>query len=520
MGNQMLSEIDAEIKEIYRQQQSLSVQLQTAENIAAGLRAIFDTDQPAELRRGIEWLLKKLGLISHVEGCEAKFVEIVCLLGTWPMLFGFAKQWYDYVDTAHQFCLKLSLDQHLETVLLLKSHIFFDDGKLDDALEFGLSAIDAAKRKGNSVVLARALSHTVTVYLYKGQPAQALTLAKSIDTLAMITEDSPTIAQFYLKLAFFQVYGTATDFAQELGETIEQTERLLGKGINKRSTASWHHNIGLNAWRRGEHKTSLARYQMARDLFAEVGDKTEIAITADIGLIFLTMGELAEADRFFSEAQEKNDKVADFLRGLKIESYLAFLCIARGDLAMADSYTSSALRKAILVNNTSDISRITGNRGILRIHLGDHAGALEDLEFDRSISGQRSAGLACALVNLARLRNLMGYREAGRLCALEALDIAMSGTYRPLQIISLRAVAECSDAATAIDLLNQAIDLAKDSQRLDEAACYLSLAKLQKKASEKQRYWELGATLLRQIGAAQWLEGSTPKKPPLIPLLL
>jgi tetratricopeptide (TPR) repeat protein len=326
------------------------------------------------------------------------------------------------------------------------------------------------------------------------------------------------IAQFYLKLAFLQVYRRIGN-NDKIQETIDLTEPLLEKGLDKRSSAVWHHNVGLVKWYSGEHREALARYKMSKELFAQVSDKSEIGLTAEIGLTLWNIGQLEEALLYLSEAQIKADEILDYLRGLKIASHLVLLHLSKGELDLAAEYTATALKKAIAVKYTSDISRIIGNRGILKIHLGDYTGALQDLEFDKQALQEKNQQLACTLANLGRLYNLMGDQEKGRLFALEALDIATEKQYRPRKIIALRALAECSDKTTSIDLLKQAVDLSKNYQFLDEAACYLSLANLQDDVLEKQRYWERGTKLLHQIGASKWLVTATPQNPPLIPLV-
>ncbi|MGB7340754.1 MAG: hypothetical protein WBC91_17785 [Phototrophicaceae bacterium] len=472
---------------------------------------------PERLKHNMGYLVNHLAYISDASSCRQLFVETVWTLGTWPMRIGYSNEWFYLVDIAYHYAEEDGLDDYKGRLTLLKSKTAFSDGQFDRSLEFVLNSIHQVLQQQEPITLAQALSHATTIYLYKEMPQKALLLIKDTESTHIIDEKSAPLARLYLALAYLQIYRRIGEL-QKAQNLIKQIESHVLAQVDLRSAAVWYHNVGLTNRMIGKYDEAFHQHTKSREIFAELHDDSEIGIIADIGLIFWEKGDLNQAIENLSIALERAKKNLEYIRILKIESHLMLAHLAKRNLRIANSLCESALKKANSIQYSSDIARIIGNRGILRIHLNDFEGAFEDLSQYSESSIENNRQLA-SVANLARLQNIMGKTAEAISNAEKLLALAKRKKYLPIQIIALRLLAECSESKVASPLLKEASTLSEGFRDFDHAACLISLASLAQNDNDKDTYWKQGQQLLEKIDAGDWLREKTPNDPPLLPLL-
>lgn len=475
---------------------------------------------PAKLKQWIPLIFNQMSLIVQNNDCSKIFVEIVVLLGTWPMRLGYSKEWIYYVDMAHNLSLSQNLDVNFAYVFLLKSKTMFDQGNFNESLILAEKGFLIGKSKKLPRELATTLSHMTTILLLQKKTTEALSMIDDLQVNLIVLDSNDKLAHLYLHLAKVQVY-RKTGWMDKIRNLVDHFEHTFIHEVDRRSLGVWHHNIGLFEWYLGNHRSAIERYKLAKHLFALTADKGEIGITAEIALSLWNMGELKQAETYMLDAKEKAEATLDYLRILKIYSNLALIYLSEGRISEAYKINEESLTKAIHIRHMADIVRLTGNRGIIQIHQENYTDALSDLEYDFSNTNEQNQQLACTLANLSRVHRLMGDRNKALDCANKALELSENKNYRARIIIALRSLAECIiDVKEAKVLFERALNLAKDNQKLDEAACYLSISSIESDNMElKKEFWAMGVKLLEEINADLWLVGKSPESPPLIPLL-
>lgn len=476
-------------------------------------------DTPDELRYNMETLLSQLALMHNIPSCHKTYVEIVVLLSSWPTRFGFGFSWLPHINEAYHLAQEYALADMKATLLFLKSKGAFFQGHLDEALTFGLQALDNAKTNQQATIAAHSLSHIVTVQLYRNQVDRANTLVRDTEIENLVATSDDAVAQIYWRLAHLQVL-RKTGMISELRTLIESTEESITQSVDSHSLAIWLHNVGLFWWYIGEHQEALKQYRTALNLLESVGDDHVKALMAETGLALWAMGQLTEAESLLIQAREIANQSFDYIAELKMISHLALVTLSRGFIEQANDLNNESLNKAYTIHYTTDVVRLIGNRGVIRIHQHDYKQAIADLEHDRKNLPKRNQHLAWTLANLGRAYKLWGHDDVASQYAHEALAIAKEKGYRSREIIALRSLAECVDDLDQSNaLLREALKLSKDTQLLDEAACRLMLASKVTTPHERTELWESGCRLLAQIGADAWLNDHHIDNPPRIPLL-
>ena len=474
---------------------------------------------PSQLKHGMGLIFNQLKLMSTIPECHQVFVTLVSRLNDWPLRFGYSSIWHIYVDHAYDLALRYDIEEHKNRLLLIKSETAFYREKMNKALQLGLQAVEGAQASGQTEVLARATYHIVNLYIHKSNVSDADEFLQTIDKTKLINQESDPVAQLYLAMSHLEIYHKLAK-VKETQHLIRQVEQSLITQVDNHSRATWYHVVGLFEWYLGKHQEALKRYELSRQLFAEVGDYYEIALMSEMSLAWWTMGHLHEAEALLLSARDLADQTLNYFRSLKASSNLALVYLSMGRVQEAYDLNQECLNKAISIDYSSDIIRLTGNRGIIMSYFDnpDYNQALRDLELDKEHFSARTQHLSSIYRHLSHLHNQVGNSKLAYNYAQEALLIAHEKGYRQFEIIALRALADCTPSKEhAITILNRAISLAQGNALLHEAACYLSLSSLHTDPEQQNAYWDKGSQLLAQLGAERWLENRSLSSPPLIP---
>lgn len=365
--------------------------------------------------------------------------------------------------------------------------------------------------------------------LASSNPLQAVTVASEIADILYDLKDSPQDAQAVLDHVEQMLQQTAGNFSSDvdfhlllqrlniyrgLGLTAQAVELLKRAEENRDYIDSlgdnlkgeWYCNKGLiECWVMGDYETALQSLSLSREHFRLCGQiKAEAGVTGDIGIIYWNQGDLLRAEKFLLTAKAQLASVGYYSGLIKTIGNLGILYLYQGRIQEAYTSIQDHMQLASNFTHLREIRRARGNQGIVKFHLGDYQGAIEDLEACiRSVKSVNEARLH-ATVNLSRCYMAQGDSKRAYELANWALGQAQAKGYLNIEIIARRALAECVPDQEAYTLLQEALHQATGKRRIDEAACLIVLSKL---VQDRQReYWQKGARILHEMGAQAWLE--------------
>jgi len=262
----------------------------------------------------------------------------------------------------------------------------------------------------------------------------------------------------------------------------------------------------------GEKQEALSMYQQAKELSASIGDKPQVAFTAQgIGVVLRAQGDYVGAKKMFEEAlairRESGDQkgIASGLNGI------AVVLTHQGDLAGATKLFEQSLAINREIGNKSGISAALGNIGGLLSDKGELASAKE--KFQEALALQRELGMksyeAISLGNLAELTLMEGNVAAAHKMFEEALAIRRETGAKAYTVQGLlglaRAQTAAGDLAGARQNCAEAIALSKQTQSKSSLANALSglgkIFHLEGKLVEARKNHEEALSIRNEIGA-------------------
>jgi tetratricopeptide (TPR) repeat protein len=308
------------------------------------------------------------------------------------------------------------------------------------------------------------------------------------------------------RLNIYRAFGL-TRQAVDLINEVEANQSLLDS-LDSQLKAAWYTNLGLiQCWVKNDYENALHSLKLAQKYNRLSGQwKNEAGVLADIGLIYWNQGELVRAEEALLASRAQALQLGGYRSLLKIIGNLGLVYLYQGKVNEAYGYIEEHFRLAGELGHLKERRRARGNRGITKFHLGDYAAAIEDLEEDIRSLKVVNEGTLHAAVNLSRCYIACGNVEYGCELASWSLEQAREKRYVNIEIIALRALAECMPPEEAEALLRQALNAARGKRRIDEAACLLSQAKLTRDPKLHEDYWQEGVKILDEMGAQAWLK--------------
>jgi tetratricopeptide (TPR) repeat protein len=384
----------------------------------------------------------------------------------------------------------------------------------------------STQTKSNPLDLAKAMMQTVDTLLRSNNYFQANYLIDEIEASTVTPLLSPELknqVSFYLYLARIELF-RRQGLTQKVQALIEQVEFDVAQytDIDDRAKALWYHIRGLfYCWVKGDYSKAIHDFMNAKSIVSRQGDlSSEIGVTQDLALAFWAKGDLIQAEKFMLSVLENARQLYHNFSIMRAVGNLGLIYLSQGKLASAFDHIQQHLELAQILDDKREIARAMGNRGVVRLHLGQYELAIVDLDYDIAQSPVLNEGVLNAYVNLSRCYSrLKNYSKAQALIDT-TLDIATSKGYTSVHVIALRAATECTlSNEEALNLLHEALGLAKDKRLLDQAGCLLSLAHFSQHPYEQKHFWQEGSKILEDMGAKAWVEGYNADNPPLIPTL-
>lgn len=465
-----------------------------------------------------------LALLAHARAwprLHAQAAELVAALGAWPARWGYWDTWEDMLRFGVKATdLKESPARYFALLAEL-AILLLDTGRLDSALDMGLQVVTHSAAVYAPVPLARAADLAIQTLMRQGKMGDAGHLLEQVEQQLRQFDDAGG-AWAYVSLTrsgFLRRQGDLdgallwADRAVAVAEAPSRGDlHLSGEAYDSR---------GIVHWVRGEYDLAAADLNQAAALYAGSGDRyAEACVRGNLGLVYWSLGELDRAESLFRHMIALGEQQGTHWQMAVNVGNMGLVYLSRGKLEQALSYSERHFQMATQNRDIHEIMRARGIRGVTLLHRGDFVAALADLDVNRAFHEERGSpeGLVCNYVSYARCLAAQGREEEARDLTQQALDIAREKSLPSLQVLALRSLAEQSPMAQREPLLREALALAQRMGRqLDQAACLLSLAAL-KEGEEQTRLWTQGERLLKGVGAAAWLRGCLPQRPPQIVL--
>lgn len=383
-----------------------------------------------------------------------------------------------------------------------------------DAL-FNLAAKDpdqAVKYAGNiSRILFDLMDH----------PQQVEQMLAEVERLILDGDHGVNLEiEFRLTLQRLRIYRalSLSDKAVQLVNRFRDDEIPLSE-IDHETRADWLRNRALiRCWIEGDYKRALDDFEQARVEAVLAGKMDwEIGIIADMGLVHWNQGNYTLAEQLIKFSRDQYMLIGGHdLSVIRCVGNVGLVYLFQGKLDLAYKSVSRQLELATSLPYTHEIRRATGNRGVLRFHLGEYGEAIADLETSIQMVKAENEGYANSLLNLSRCYRAQKNQQLAYELVNDALTLAEAKGYHSLKIIAQRALAEVLPHEQAVELLKETIDAARERQRrFDEAACLLLLAEYTRDARSQNTYWQQASQILHTLGAEYWLEKSPFELPTL-----
>ncbi|MBV8823069.1 MAG: tetratricopeptide repeat protein [Chloroflexi bacterium] len=484
--------------------------------------------QPAQLMKHFGSLLVLLGQAHPRSDLHVIAVELITALHPWPSRWGYWRAWEEEIRFGAEVAARFGkLDQQAEFLAHL-THILYYTARTEEVLLLGKQVLLLSRASHAVLPLVTAGSNIILTLQELGRSEEAYDLLQEISddsVLHTAPDDARIVALARLgleKMNLLRSQGHLDKAVSEINQVISWLEGLVS--LDTDLTAQAYRNRGVVLWAKGENVAAARDIQQSIELFKQIGDSFSVTLASNnLGLVYWSMGKLDQAEAALRPSVELAERLNARWQLVQVVGNLGLVCLSRGQLQQALLYLERQLDLAIRIGDAAQTSRAYGNRGIVRLHLQEYDLAKDDLEADLAFvkeEGKQEA-LGCTYVNLSCCHAGLGHREQAVQLAEQGFDIADKTHSVALQVVALRCLAEYQPLQQQRELLQQALTLANRFQRLfDEAACFLSLARLAENKEEQTTLWKQGTCLLEEIGATAWLAGCSPSQPPRLPLLV
>ncbi|MBE2183237.1 MAG: tetratricopeptide repeat protein [Anaerolineae bacterium] len=289
--------------------------------------------------------------------------------------------------------------------------------------------------------------------------------------------------------------------------------------IDHETRADWLRNRALiRCWIEGDYRSALDDFEQARVESVLAGKMDwEIGIVADMGLVHWNQGNYTLAEQLIRFSKQQYMLIGGHdLNMIRCTGNLGLVYLFQGKLELAFENVTRQLDLATSLSYIHETRRATGNRGIIRFHLGQYSDAIADLETSIQMVKAENEGYVNCLINLSRCYRAQKNQQLSHELARDALALAEVKGYHSVKIIAQRALAEILPHDQAVALLKETKNAAHERQRyFDEAACLLLLAEYTRDARSQNSYWKQASRILHTLGAQRWLEKSPFELPTL-----
>jgi len=317
-------------------------------------------------------------------------------------------------------------------------------GDMDVGLALASSARDLATKLDRARDVAQADYHLAVAHFYKGEPEQALAVAK--EALEEQRELGALEAAATTLTLLGSTHRSRSDYSEAIKCHLAALELSQTAG-NAAGMARSRNNIGLVYWRLEEYARARDFISLAVGAYRQLGDDASLASAlSNTGLILVEMGNPKDALPILEEALSLQERFGSVRNQAKLLGNLAF---AQEELGRTHQALQTLLQTASLREGLGDnwgLSRTLGSIAALHHTHGRNKLALDCYQ-QAAIAAERADAreeLGIILKDLAKLQEELGLHPEALTTLrrhfeiVQALDPA--GTARQVTEIEARAL--------------------------------------------------------------------------------
>ncbi|MBN1248517.1 MAG: tetratricopeptide repeat protein [Anaerolineae bacterium] len=473
-------------------------------------------------------LLQQAQRNSHV---QAEMLSLIVALHPWPAKWGYWQIWEDTLYYAIQVCQQLDRPELKARFQAALADTLFHTGRLAASIQHARDAAELAERYGATSCFASAAETIVYALRALSRHEDANRELAALSAFLLRPEVHADLSQTEkaeaaARVAWLRLNASPPSLHPQ--EALETIDRAIGQieTISRPempALANGHNLRGIILWRQDDYGAAAKAIETAQEMYAEIGDTfAEASLAGNLGIVYWSMGDFRRAENVLQRCIATTEHLNARWRMTKAIRVLAAVYLGRGRLHQALRYCERHLGLATELGEVAEIAGSKGNRGTVRLHLGEYDLARRDFEEELEIEGDAThIGVGCSLANLSRCYAHLGDRTRAIALAERAWELAELNDSPRLRIVALRCLSEYQPMLQRRADLHRALVLARQHARpFDEAACLYDMSITGTDPSEQIRMWQQGARLLREMGAISWLKGCTREAPPYLPLLV
>lgn len=340
---------------------------------------------------------------------------------------------------------------------------------------------------------------------WQGQYTQAIEVFQNMRVAAEAAGDIVAQSRAWYRIAEARVRQGDFRGTVEDASKAEALARSVGARLEL-SMALWME--GWAKFRLGESREVLPLGEEVLAITTELDHQHQMAQTANlIGVAHYTLGNYAESERYFAQAMEGFQRVADRGPAMALMNNLGVLAAARGDYDTAFNRYQNALSVAREIGNRDAEMVYLANLGGARVGLGDYQTAESELKLViKSVENTGLSELSEIYRFLAEAYLGQGKVQGAQEAAQQALVLGFKVESLEYIAIAWRVLGQvASRLASPI-----VIDKGGDSQSYDAVTCFTESQRIcQETGMEGERARTLRAWASHELQHGDRVKGTT-----------
>lgn len=513
----------------YRTSQAERWQSEYAQHLRERLRtsvAYVGTVSRSTVRAHMRSFLTLLEEARRYPELEDAVLSLTLALRPWPLRWGLGSAWEDNL----RYILRMNLSSRQRMALhneLAKQYLAVGDfAKAETEAQAILNDPQA-----DSLALARACRRLFVCYRSTNRPELVDQLmagwGRRLGAGLPARQVPPELARAWLHVNQCQI-----DLLREQGrlqEALTLVNEMLWLDTHNGSpegilTAQLYDRRAVLLWESGRSRDAVSDLQHAISIFLSEEDLFSAeSLYSDLGLVYWSMGDLQRAEECMLRVIQYFRRVGAVQLLVPNIGNMGLVEFMRGNLQRAQDWFEEQITLANQLEYWSEVYRGIDNLSDLQYYRGDYGILINN--HNTTDSYYQKHGLregywvgrlwvACASFQL-------GEQEEALAEIRRTLEWSLEHRSPVLEMLCRRCLAWFSPPEEREPLLLRSLELARaQEKRFEEAAALLALAQVAQPEARRQEYWREGAAILQQMGAARWLEGCAPQRPPFLPMFV
>ncbi len=490
------------------------------------IRLLKDSD-PANVRLHVRSFLTLLSESHRYAILLNQSLELISALHPFPLRWGLGATWEPELLFALEHT-PADLDAQRSIYQCALGDLYMYRGQFAQAIEFGTAVLAATNVPG--LIAARACRLVFLSLRSMGRSQEASRLIEQMQERFFANAAIETIPS-QAAPAWLQFNQCQLELLREQGK-ITQALELVGQmiGLDQQAgcldrilTAELLTHRSTLLWVQGQYQAAVQDLHQAIRFYQQEDHQFNgESLYSNLGLVYWTMGELDLAEQSLRRSiQYYRQTGSDHLLAYDIGNQ-GLVSFARGDVEDALRLTREHIELAQKLSFVAEYNRGRRNLGTILYYFGEYEQAIVELDACHAYYEKRGSRNAYMLdlVWLALCYAGLGEREKAVRIVREVLAWSQQQGAVVLEQITLRGLAYLLPREEQAPYLLRSLEIANASERkLEQAAVYLAFGAVGED-EKRMAYWQQGVQMMEEIGAALWLEATSPDQPPLIPLLL